>query len=353
MKVLLCVTYSLALVLGFSQENYALDTEFTGNSNLLFDQEDIKHTQNLAVDQDRTSIAQDDQALHMQIVDLLDDEDRNVTRAIPEKAARLGLTILSNDISRAKLRDALEAKGPFTLFGPTNQAFRAMPDLAKEALKDSRVLAKYLKFHVVKDELRSGQLNNDDLAETLLGTKLRVNIYKHGKNVIATAQCAPIDLARVDNNATNGVIHVLNGVIIPPDGNAVTALAGHREFGTLVKAVQAAGLVPKLSGDGPFTVFAPTNDAFGKLPPGTLHKLLKNPVELAKILKYHVVAGTYCSRGIVSGEVTTVEGQDVKIKVTADGVTVNNAKVIQADLSITNGVVHGIDTVLLPPVFYL
>ena len=100
----------------------------------------------------------------------------------------------------------------------------------------------------------------------------------------ATAQCAPIDLGRVDKMASNGIIHVLNAVMIPPAGNIVSTLAACPVFKTLVEAVKVAGLVDTLSSPGPFTLFAPTDKAFDKLPPGTLEKLLKNPTELASEL---------------------------------------------------------------------
>jgi uncharacterized surface protein with fasciclin (FAS1) repeats len=121
-------------------------------------------------------------------------------------------------------------------------------------------------------------------------------------------------------------------------------------FGTLVAAVSAAGLVDTLNGAGPFTVFAPTDEAFAALPPGVLDALLlpENKETLAKILTYHVVPGTVMAADVKDGEVATVEGQTVTLS-TADGVTVNGAKVIQADVMADNGVIHVIDAVILPP----
>ena len=119
---------------------------------------------------------------------------------------------------------------------------------------------------------------------------------------------------------------------------------------TLVAAVTAAGLVETLQGPGPFTVFAPTDDAFAALPAGVLDALLKpeNKDVLAKILTYHVVPGTVMAADITDGDVATVEGQTVALS-TADGVTVNGAKVVQADVAASNGVIHVIDAVILPP----
>lgn len=121
-------------------------------------------------------------------------------------------------------------------------------------------------------------------------------------------------------------------------------------FGTLVTAVGAADLVDTLNGAGPFTVFAPTDEAFAALPPGLLDALLlpENKDTLVKILTYHVVPGAVMAADVTDGDVATVEGQTVALS-TADGVTVNGAKVIQADVVASNGVIHAIDAVILPP----
>jgi len=128
-----------------------------------------------------------------------------------------------------------------------------------------------------------------------------------------------------------------------------TAIAGN--FNTLVAAVKAAGLVDTLKGPGPFTVFAPTDEAFAKLPAGTLEELLKpeNKEKLQKILTYHVVAGDVMAKEVVKlHSAKTVEGGSLTIKAGGHGVMVNNAHVTKADIVASNGVIHVIDTVLLP-----
>ena len=123
-------------------------------------------------------------------------------------------------------------------------------------------------------------------------------------------------------------------------------------FSILVSALQAADLVETLSGPGPFTVFAPTNDAFEALPPGALERLLEpeNRETLQRILTYHVVSGSLFSSDLHSGQVGTVEGSEVNLQVNQNGgVQVNNAKVISADVEASNGVIHVIDQVILPP----
>jgi uncharacterized surface protein with fasciclin (FAS1) repeats len=128
-----------------------------------------------------------------------------------------------------------------------------------------------------------------------------------------------------------------------------TAVAGH--FTTLVAAVKAAGLVDTLKGPGPFTVFAPTDEAFAKLPPGTLESLLKpeNKAKLRSILTYHVVAGKVMAADVVKlSSAKTVEGQSVTINIKNGGVMVDNAHVTKTDIMASNGVIHVIDAVILP-----
>jgi uncharacterized surface protein with fasciclin (FAS1) repeats len=134
-------------------------------------------------------------------------------------------------------------------------------------------------------------------------------------------------------------------------GTIVAVAAANPDFSTLVTAVKAAGLVDTLNSKGPFTVFAPTNEAFAKLPAGTVESLLKpeNKEKLAAILTYHVVAGKVTAAQVVKLKTAdTVNGKAVAIAVGANGVTVNNAKVTATDVMASNGVIHVIDTVLLP-----
>ena len=133
-------------------------------------------------------------------------------------------------------------------------------------------------------------------------------------------------------------------------GTIVDVASNTEGFSTLVAAVGAADLVDTLNSEGPFTVFAPTDDAFAALPPGVLDALLlpENKDTLAKILTYHVVPGAVMAADVTDGDVATVEGQTVTLS-TADGVTVNGATVIQADVVADNGVIHVIDAVILPP----
>ena len=133
-------------------------------------------------------------------------------------------------------------------------------------------------------------------------------------------------------------------------GTIVDVASGNDDFSTLVAAVQAADLVDTLSSDGPFTVFAPTNEAFEALPDGVLDALLleENVDVLTSILTYHVVEGEVTSDQVTDGDVATVEGQSVTLS-TENGVMVNEATVVIADVEASNGVIHAIDAVLIPP----
>lgn len=268
---------------------------------------------------------------------------------IVQVAEKLGATTLLEFATEAGLADTLATGGPFTVFAPTNEAFAKLPPKVVEFLKKNKeALQEVLKFHVLSGKTYSSQLKNELVVQTLdPKLSVRINIYQNGK--VITADGSPVVLA--DQNATNGVIHVINRVEFPiPVMDVVKTAERLSELGTLVKAVVAAGLQNTLSGPGPFTVFAPTDQAFAALPPGTLDNLLKNKTALTDVLTYHVVSGTYFSSGLTSGAVPTVEGKSVNI-VVGQGVKVNGANVVVADEAVTNGVIHIIDKVLIPPSF--
>lgn len=145
-----------------------------------------------------------------------------------------------------------------------------------------------------------------------------------------------------------------SGVVAPKDANAagkdiVDTAVSAGSFGTLAKALTAADLVTTLKGEGPYTVFAPTDAAFAKLPAGTLEALLQDKEKLTKILLYHVVPGKVAAADVVKlTEAKTAQGQSVRIVVDMSGVTVDGAKVVQTDIEASNGLIHVIDTVILP-----
>jgi uncharacterized surface protein with fasciclin (FAS1) repeats len=276
------------------------------------------------------------------------------TDNLVQLATKLGANTLVKLVTDAGLAQTLTTGGPFTVFGPTDAAFAKVPKaILDKLMKDKKLLADVLKYHVNAGRVYSSSLSNELLDPSLLmvdgkAADIRINIYPGSK---VTADGSPIVL--VDQNATNGVIHVLDRVMYPiPLRSIPVEITEQRgRFSTLLTAVTKANLVTTLSG-GPFTLFAPTNDAFAKVPPEILNKLLANVTALTDVLTYHVISGTIFSAGLSNGEMAkTVEGKPVNVQIGADGVMINTAKVIEADLAVTNGVIHVIDTVLLPPSF--
>lgn len=156
-------------------------------------------------------------------------------------------------------------------------------------------------------------------------------------------------MAGMKDATDNQAIEKEQVVAAESEQNIVDIASSADSFTTLTAALEAAGLVTVLEGEGPFTVFAPTDEAFAALPEGTLENLLKpeNKDKLVKILTYHVVSGAVMSGDLKAGNVTTVEGSDVKIKL-GDMVKVNDAKVVKADIKASNGVIHVIDKVIIP-----
>merc|ERR1712187_298202 len=160
-----------------------------------------------------------------------------------------------------------------------------------------------------------------------------------------------------DVEATNGVVHVINNVLVPPSfplalypEDVVELAESQPDLSTLVQALLVGKLTTTLSGSGPYTVFAPTNEAFGKIPAADLQKMLDNPKELASVLEYHVLAGQFTMRDLMSvRSVKTLEGDTVTVGGSGSLIKVNDAKVLKADVSASNGIVHIIDTVLMLP----
>jgi transforming growth factor-beta-induced protein len=250
----------------------------------------------------------------------------------------------------ADLAEALSGEGPFTVFAPTNEAFAKLPAGTLESLllpENKQALTDILLYHVVSGSVLAADVVNLSEAETLLGKNVNIKVDM-GKVMINEANVVATDII-----AGNGVIHVIDSVILPPADLADivdTAVADGR-FTTLAAALGAAELVETLKGEGPFTVFAPTDDAFAALPAGTVESLLlpENKQALTDILLYHVVAGKVMAEDVVKlTEAETVLGQNVSIKVDMGKVYINESEVIITDIVTSNGIIHVIDAVLLP-----
>ena len=249
-------------------------------------------------------------------------------------------------VQAAGLEETLRSKGPFTVFAPTDEAFAKLPEGTVEALlADPEALAEILLYHVVPGKVMAADVSDGLEAETAQGSTVSFAIHSDGAPAINDALITATDI-----EAFNGVIHVIDTVILPPDDIVDTAI-GAGSFNILVTAVQAAGLEEALRGEGPFTVFAPTDEAFAKLPQGTVEALLADPEALANILLYHVIEGKVLAASVTDGlEAETLQGSTVSFAIHSDGTpAINEALIIATDIMASNGVIHVIDSVILPP----
>jgi transforming growth factor-beta-induced protein len=259
-------------------------------------------------------------------------------------------TTLVAALQAADLVGALSGEGPFTVFAPTDDAFAKLPEGTVEALlADIPALTDILLYHVVSGTVLAEDVVMLDEAETLLGENVSIRV-EGGMVYINDAQVIITDIV-----ASNGVIHVIDSVLLPPQeeeplGTIVDIAVADGRFETLVAAVVAADLAETLSGEGPFTVFAPTDDAFARLPEGTVEALLADIPALTEILLYHVVAGEVLAADVVELQFAeTLLEKDIEIRVRNGMVYLNDAQVIITDIMADNGVIHVIDSVLLPP----
>jgi uncharacterized surface protein with fasciclin (FAS1) repeats len=253
------------------------------------------------------------------------------------------LSTLVSAVQSAGLVSALSGKGPFTVFAPTNDAFAKL-----SALPTGDTLKNVLLYHVASGAFSARDLIHKRSLDMLNGEKLKIRFIK-GVLVLNDT----VGIITKDIKASNGIVHVIDAVLIPPSlapKSILEIASGDARFSTLVSAVKATGLDTVLSGKGPFTVFAPTNDAFealrqklgGKLPTGDA---------LKTVLLYHVALERVSAAQLLqAGFVKTAQGQNVTAKKVGDKVVLNGSvNVLIADIGASNGVIHAIDAVLLPP----
>ncbi len=248
----------------------------------------------------------------------------------------------------AGLVDALKGDGPITVFAPSDEAFAKLGDAKiKELLKpeNKAVLASILTYHVVPGDLKAKKVTKADALDTLNGQRVDITVNDNG---------AFIDGAKIvatDIKASNGTVHVIDSVILPSSSDIVATAVEAGSFNTLAAALKAAGLLEALQSDGPFTVFAPTDEAFAALPEGTVESLLmpENKDKLTAVLKYHVVPGRVFSDTAAKGAtVDTLQGQSITTRSEDGKIYVNDAQVVSADIDTSNGVIHVINKVILP-----
>lgn len=296
------------------------------------------------------------------------EEEMAEARSIAEIAAEDGrFTTLLAAVEAAGLAETLSGEGNFTVFAPTDEAFAALPEGTVESLLEDPqgALKDILLFHVLSQAVPAADVVKYEAADTLQGENVSISVVDDEVIMNGNAKVVLPDI-----QAANGIIHVIDMVMLPPSMNGESSAGSEMDaeemmakksiaeiavedgrFATLVAALEAAGLVDTLAGEGEFTVFAPTDEAFAALPNGTLDILLEDPQgDLTNILLYHVVEGIVPAETVVTlDSAQTLQGGDVHITVTDEGVFLNdNIKVIITDVAASNGIIHVIDGVLLP-----
>jgi transforming growth factor-beta-induced protein len=281
-----------------------------------------------------------------------DDEDvpQIGEKNIVEVASDAGnFSILIEAAQKAGLASFLSTEDDLTVFAPTDEAFEALlGDLGLSSLDDIPVadLTSILTYHVIGAKVLSSGLSTGYVPTLSNYDSNSISMYiETGSGVMINNS---VSVTTADIEASNGVIHVVDKVILPP--TVVNIALANDNFTTLVQAVVKAGLVDALSSEGPFTVFAPTNDAFEALFTQLGIEGIDDLTaeQLTPILMYHVVPGNVLSSELTSGEVGTLSENNNLTVDLSSGVKINESSVVAADIQGTNGVVHVIDQVLIP-----
>ncbi len=262
-------------------------------------------------------------------------------------------------VQAAGLEQTLRGTGPFTVLAPDDAAFAKVPKFLLDKLVTAPYqteLALILKYHVIASEApASALLGKKQDVDSVLGAK--VSVDGSGGKVLLNGST---NVTTPDVKASNGVIHVADGVLLPTIADTAKYYDDGKgaKFSTLLTAVVAADLAPTLSGPGTFTVFAPTDAAFDALKTAiganAFNAILADKVKLGKILKYHVLGSVVYEKDVATSTPATVEGNTIKITAAGGKVTIGDstntaANVVFTDVPNSNGVIHVIDKVLLPP----
>lgn len=251
---------------------------------------------------------------------------------------------LAAALNAADLVTTLSGPGPFTVFAPTDAAFAKfdqgrLSDLLLPENKER--LTNLLTFHVAAGSLDANQVLSSSFISTVSGQRATIdplNIEIEGARFLAT-----------DIVCSNGIIHVIDEVILPELRTVTGYVATDRNFSTLFTALQVAGLNDDLRTPGPFTVFAPTNAAFDALPAGLLDSLIADPAALGNILLYHVTPGRlYAENVLAASSFTMLNNSTTTIGLSGGNAFINTSQITVTDVQVANGVIHVIDAVLVP-----
>ncbi|MHC4548401.1 MAG: fasciclin domain-containing protein [Planctomycetota bacterium] len=255
---------------------------------------------------------------------------------------------LATALTKAGLVEALQGSGPFTVFAPTDEAFAKLPEGTLEQLvkpENRATLKAILTYHVVAGRFMAKDVRHRTGATSLNGQRISFAADRTGVRVDEAT------VVKADIACSNGVIHVIDSVILPERKDIVDVAGQAGKFKTLLAAAKAAGLVDTLKGEGPLTIFAPTDEAFAKLPAGTVETLLKpeNKSQLVQLLAYHVVKGrVFAEDALLAGQAKTLANLPVRIWQKEGLPYVEKSRILATDVDTSNGVIHIIDTVLVP-----
>jgi uncharacterized surface protein with fasciclin (FAS1) repeats len=286
-----------------------------------------------------------------------DDDGMPTVLGVAKKDAQF--SVLVEAVQAAGLESTLDGVGPFTVFAPTNNAFTGLLvelGLTKpQLLADRTLLTSVLTYHVLPAKVEKAGVPLGKAVTTVQGGFIKVESAAGGVLTIQDGRNRNAMIAATDAAASNGVVHVIDKVLLPANRNIVQTAQSLADFSVLVEAVVAANLVGALSGSGPLTVFAPTNAAFTDLLARlgqTKTQLLANTSLLTSVLRYHVVNARVLKADVpIGAAISTLEPMKT---FTVDGTLVitdargNKAKIVNTDVFASNGVIHVIDKVILP-----
>jgi len=245
-------------------------------------------------------------------------------------------------VTDAGLAETLSGPGPFTVLAPTDDAFAKL-----ESIPEGDLLKEILLYHVLDGNFKTARLLRREITETLQGEGVKVSVDAD-RNIVINDK---VKLLQANIKGTNGFIQIIDAVLIPPsftDPDIVDIAVSDENLSTLVSALGQAELVETLQGEGPFTVFAPTNDAFAML------DALPEGDALKEVLLYHVASGEFDAESLLEkGTITTIQGEEVTVRQNAQGEVILNdhVKVTTANIKASNGIIHVIDAVLIPNSF--
>lgn len=309
-------------------------------------------------------------ALSLALVPMAFAQDTSEQTIVEIAAANPDLSTLVELVTQAGLVETLSGEGPFTVFAPTNAAFEALDaDTLAAVAADPDLLTAVLTYHVIPGRFTSSNIGRVPSNLTVQGGQILPTIRVGGRIILNGVA----EVTTADIMASNGVVHIIDTVLIPDlsaaeeeaaeeeaapaalpiaeseEAQSIVEIAlANPEFSTLVSLVLQAGLADTLSGEGPFTVFAPTNAAFAALDADTLAAVQADPAMLEAVLLYHVIDGQLASFFRLPGA-PTLQGGTIQAAIGAGGiVTLNDSALILQSVNATNGVVHAIDAVLIP-----